>query len=754
MGTRRTGQRTVRLDDQWHRAKYHVVGIQEARTAQGRFQSPHYHILSSGAKHKRAPLYGCELWIHKTLPIATDHAGQPIALGKAILTVQHADPRRLFVEARLAKQCYAFVVLHAPSLVAPTQDEPDPAASAAQWWKETSAVFTQHVQAEFQWVFVDANAPLAQGDGDLYGPHGAEPSNKAGELLEAFLMEHRLFAPATFPNLHQGQTTTWTHSTGKRSRKDYVLVSQAAFALVRSSWIDVQHDTTFAHDDHLPAAIQCQGWLPASPNALAFRWDEQAMLDNATTQQFQAALHTLPMPTWETCVDDHAALYERQVLLLGQQFFSKKPEKTRPIKLRESTLSAIAFKRHILDYGRQQGCMHQPDFKSQLKLLEKDVAARVNTDIQQFYDDLLAQLQASGEASNSRLLFRILHRLGRKKTASPAGPRPLPMLQTKQGTFATSFQEQQQTWMQQFSDIEAGIERSWEDLQQQHAAQALQPPCHDLEPSAFPGAWQIQSLIARLKRDKVPGPNCIPPGLVKAGGNVIAKQLSILFTKVAAASSEPLHWKGGQLIPLWKGKLPPHIASGYRSIFLSNYTTKLYHQCFRVHLVEAWERGLTHLQCGGRRGVGADVAHHIVQCHQSWCKQRTIPSAALFVDLKSAFYSVMRQAFTALPSQDEAFLAAMHRFGLTPAEIHRLIDTAKADNATPGLAQHLQHILRDLMTNTYFTIEGLSQPCQTTRGTRPGDPVAAVLFNLCMCLVLNDLRTEVATRQLSNGLVM
>ena len=40
------------------------------------------------------------------------------------------------------------------------------------------------------------------------------------------------------------------------------------------------------------------------------------------------------------------------------------------------------------------------------------------------------------------------------------------------------------------------------------------------------------------------------------------------------------------------------------------------------------------------------------------------------------------------------------------------------------------------MHNTYFTIPGTSELCQTHRGTRPGDPAADVLFSLCMSLVM------------------
>ena len=41
-GSRRTGQRTLRLDQQWHSSGTHVIGGQEARTPQGKLHSPQY----------------------------------------------------------------------------------------------------------------------------------------------------------------------------------------------------------------------------------------------------------------------------------------------------------------------------------------------------------------------------------------------------------------------------------------------------------------------------------------------------------------------------------------------------------------------------------------------------------------------------------------------------------------------------------------------------------------------------------------
>ena len=59
-------------------------------------------------------------------------------------------------------------------------------------------------------------------------------------------------------------------------------------------------------------------------------------------------------------------------------------------------------------------------------------------------------------------------------------------------------------------------------------------------------------------------------------------------------------------------------------------------------------------------------------------------------------------------------VCVMQKLGLTPDEIHTMIATAQQDTATEGIAMHLQHLLRDMMHNTCFTIQGLNRPCQTT----------------------------------------
>ena len=143
-GSRRTGQRTLRLDHQWHKHVAHVIGVQEARTAAGQYHSQHYRIFASGATVARAPLYGCELWIHKTQPIAHDAQGNPITLGDAKVSIRHADPRRLVAVASIGQVHYTFVVLHAPCQATQSADTQPNGDVVAEWWEHHQCHLEQH----------------------------------------------------------------------------------------------------------------------------------------------------------------------------------------------------------------------------------------------------------------------------------------------------------------------------------------------------------------------------------------------------------------------------------------------------------------------------------------------------------------------------------------------------------------------------------------------------------------------------------
>ena len=740
---RRVGARTQRLDAQWHVQEFNVLGLQETRTPQGVFHSEPYKIWSSGHQALDAICLGCEVWCHRTLPLVTSSSGTTLTLEDFNVIVAFADPRRLIVRFESVSLKFTAVVLHAPCLKRAAGPGHRPLHEVQQWWQCTSQILRTHVRDDLVWYFTDANAPLASAATNLYGLVGAETMNPQGALFEEFLHEHDLLVPCTFEQFHSGATTTWTHPSGTKLRRDYVLASPAAAGLTKSSFVLQDHDSTFEHEDHLPLCLIVDGTLASSgPTQDRLRWDQDKLQDPALVRKFQAALSTLPLPTWDVNVDDHCRLFETNVLQLARQFFEKTTRsRTRP-QLSKSTLSCIAFKRHILDCGRAWGLMQAPDFKTELHAIEKEVKALVHADLQVHYDQVLVRLQEAGDIHNFKEVHRALNRLGARKTKAVTKFQPLPALRKPDGTLASSFTEQQIIWMQQFSEIEAGSQIHWDELQRLDRP-GLGPPLDIQSQELFPSPWTLRCSLQKLKRGKVPGLDRLPPDVLKAGAGPLCTQLCALTTKAVAHCKEPLEWKGGLLIPLSKGKSDSADPLGYRSIFISNFFAKLYHRSLRTHLAQVWEHGLASLQLGGRSRMGADLAHHLLQSHGHWATVVKRPYAHLFFDIKSAFYSVLRQALFPDDEFPVSLVAALRRFRVRADDIDYMLTVVQTDNATTGITEHFRRLLKDAMTNTHFFIKGLDAPCKTNRGTRPGDPLGDLLYNMVMSLILQDARKRV-----------
>ena len=254
--------------------------------------------------------------------------------------------------------------------------------------------------------------------------------------------------------------------------------------------------------------------------------------------------------------------------------------------------------------------------------------------------------------------------------------------------------------------------------------------------------------IHRMKRGKAAGPDGIPPDVLKAGSHAVAKHIAVLTTKVVAHGREPATWRTGRMVPLHKGKTAKSDPSGYRSIFLNNFTTKIYHSVLRKHLVRAWTSVLTHLQLGGRKGHGCDSAHHLVQSHLVYCQTLKVPGAVLFIDFKSAFYTVLRQGLFSQPFDDSAVLVAMHRIGIHPQEVHRLLHNAQSESAIRNISPHaLRALLQDVLNTTCFEVEGLDEVAVTTRGTRPGDPIGDIAFNIMIAALLKDVTERISSTE-------
>ena len=468
--------------------------------------------------------------------------GTPVRLNEGHITIQAADPRRLIAHIDFATCTCTFAVLHAPCLQKSQGDGHHPIERVQQWWTETTDIIRDLSPSTFMWVCIDANAALATAATQYFDLHDAGRVTPQTECFEAFLRDVQLYVPSTFAHIHQGPSHTWSHSNGNRHRIDYVLTNHAAFQLTTRTSVMMDYDGSFTHDDHIPVILEAQGWVHFSTTPRRIQWDEDAMLDPRRCAQFQSALASLPLPTWQTHPNDHCQIYETQLLAMARQFFERKTSARRRPQLSPSTMQAIAMKRHVLDCGRAFHLMHDTAFKTELKALEIDVRCRVRKDLAFLYDQILVRLQEAGLASDFKAMYGAITRLGGKRHKRPTPARPLPMLKTPAGTHAQTFQDQQQIWLDQFSAVEAGIIVPPAEVTTIPANPSM--PTDTQQPQCIPTAWQIQAEVAKLKRGKTPGPNQLTPSILKAAGPVFAKQLAILTTKAAAHAVEPFAWRG------------------------------------------------------------------------------------------------------------------------------------------------------------------------------------------------------------------
>ena len=178
-----------------------------------------------------------------------------------------------------------------------------------------------------------------------------------------------------------------------------------------------------------------------------------------------------------------------------------------------------------------------------------------------------------------------------------------------------------------------------------------------------------------------------------------------------------------------------------RSILLNNTMAKHHHRFFRSRMLSVCGHVILATQFGGMPRKGVDLASLTLVSTLSALRSLGRTALALFVDVKAAYYSVIRQLLFPIPT--------------TPAELEDIIENATVPIAMVPLLQeilarpalfsaysskHLLALLTDIHLDTHFVTEGLETVAATSKGTRPGDPLADAAFNILLAPLLLEVR--------------
>eukprot|EP00435_Cladocopium_sp_Y103_P075581 s462_g60.t1 len=455
------GQRSLRLDHQFHALGLAIIGVQEARTQEGIRVTDHYKIFSSG-HHKcgNALHHGCELWVHKFMPLAKRDDGSAVKLCDCKVTLRRVYARTI-VAGFQGPVNFHVVVGHAPCVTAERSVD-----EVRKWWEDFVPDILSCPSDQCLIGLFDANAPLADHESCFFGTHGAEATNPAGLAFQDFLTSARLHVPSTL-GLHVGPQVTWRHPRGHSMRRDYVLVNEVAYSMVHRSEVLTAFDGGFGHLDHNPVVLSLAGFVRNHADRPKLRWDYAKIHSSDAQKAFADSLRTLPVPAWHVDIDDHSAVLENNILQLAQQHFGA-PKKAahRPV-LKECTVDGIRLKRQALDMMRTCG-FDDPLLKNEIKQFELLLKPKILHDQQEWYATWLADIDTDHAKHDTAQVYRKLQRLGRRKKDLGRGPRPLPRLKRHDGSVAASFSECQHIWQDQFAKIEAGVPVSQIQIQQLH----------------------------------------------------------------------------------------------------------------------------------------------------------------------------------------------------------------------------------------------------------------------------------------------
>ena len=106
----------------------------------------------------------------------------------------------------------------------------------------------------------------------------------------------------------------------------------------------------------------------------------------------------------------------------------------------------------------------------------------------------------------------------------------------------------------------------------------------------------------------------------------------------------PVQWLGGQVQELHKTKGSTSQVASFREVMLGNMFGKKFSKCLRKDAKQFLDDGSLSTQFGsGIGGGGTDVAHLYLRGLADFAKHKKLCCACIFIDVKTAFASLIRE---------------------------------------------------------------------------------------------------------------
>ena len=755
------------LREQFDHYGAHLVALQEARApADGMFVSATHIRLCTGRDPKGN--FGVELWFSRRHPFAW-LGKTALYFDPAHLLVLHSSPRELFVRYCRGSLRILLVSVHGPVATCPTR----PA-----WWRAFKSRVDQLCHGSQLFILGDLNmhfaAPIAGSVGDKVFP----TKHDVPDSFVSLLHQHRLWIPSTFPECHPLDHVTWFPPTGgPGARLDYVVLPRSWQVEDGGSQVFTALDWGQTRVDHLAlrtfVSFQGLGAIPARSTRPSY--DREAMLTEDGRAALADIFASVPPQPWHSNVHEHyAAVQQHVVSALSVAFppakrhcrsshFSPSTWQKR-IWLRRQTLRigplAHMFERRCAFFCLRTGCslvagryalilrlgrdlIALASHASSLRNTKQSLRQAIRRDVGHRIHDTASTAPGSTVGGVVSRLQSLLGPSARKSKP----PRRLPGLTLGDGTPAKDPADVESAWVSHFSGIEDGAPRSPEELAQSCLLHQRRQDVDEVDflASDLPTRSELEAAFRDTALHRAYGVDGIPAEALHSAPGAAAAAFFPVILKASLRLAEPIQFKGGSLFAIWKGKASPGLCSSYRGILVSSTVGKAYHKIIRGRNIPALQQAATPLQIGGLPKCPVTLAAQIVRLHQSWAAQTGASQATLFLDLREAFYRIVRPLVTGFTGTDEDVARILQSVNLPPGTMHELCDHLRAPSLfeDSGSTSWVSAVTCEALHHTWFRFEQGSLLTQTGIGTRPGDNLADLVFSFVFARVLRQVRQDV-----------
>ena len=629
----------------------------------------------------------------------------------------------------------------------------------------------------------DFNAKLGAVVSESVGDHHWSCEDTAGELARSLLTTYGLFLPATFDNWQIGSSATYHSHTGSGTRVDYVAVPLQWQNGVQEAFVSTV-DLLSGDYDHSPAVLKLSLQVkPASSVTRPSRavYNREAAI--AAPALLARIVDTLPTTDAQVDADSHWQIIESHCRNQLQRRFPKGKRVLRQHYFSDATWQLLQDRKDLaiqiknLDYEEElcelrfffaawkaeSGHDSGPYIEISLGLVRQEkavalwarrtlkgkfLASRKNDLLHHQATTELSFLDGVTSTSAQKLYKTLRPKRPVNRSKGFKVPKPLPTLDSEaHGRYRGRLVK---VWEKHFSKIETADYYDTERYVQE-ARPFVQPSLmRNFELGVIPTRAEFEDAMRLLSSRKAPGYDGLGAELWKSDPSVASGRLYPLFLKSVARGYIPLQFRGGFLVPLYKNKGPADDAASYRGILLQNTAAKIFAKSWRTRLVSkfGFKFGLSAppMLCGCMKRRGVDSAHLAVRLHQHSAHVRQQASAIIFIDIKAAYYSVVKELFydTTEPDGLRAVTLLFHRLKLPESALEDFVSTVSGTNLLEDASVHevLQKFVLATISHSWFQVPGSAGVCVPQTGTRPGDPLADLLFAFAMSRILEETYEE------------